>query len=60
VLARWLGLAAALLAAVPLASGCAASTAPDTAEATGGALSVYSSLPLQGPDAPISEQIVGG
>jgi branched-chain amino acid transport system substrate-binding protein len=59
VLLRRLGLAA-LLAAVPILSGCAASTAPDTAEATGGALSVYSSLPLQGPDAPISEQLVNG
>jgi branched-chain amino acid transport system substrate-binding protein len=59
VLARLLGLAA-VLAALPILSGCAASTSPDAAEATGGVLSVYSSLPLQGPDGPISEQIVGG
>ena len=30
------------------------------AEATGGQLAIYSSLPLQGPSAPISQQIVGG
>jgi branched-chain amino acid transport system substrate-binding protein len=59
VLLRRLGLAA-LLAAVPILSSCAASTSPDTAEATGGALSIYSSLPLQGPDAPIAEQLIGG
>jgi branched-chain amino acid transport system substrate-binding protein len=60
VLARRLGLAAVLAAAVPVLSSCAASTSPDTAEAMRGVLSVYSSLPLQGPYAPISEQIVGG
>jgi branched-chain amino acid transport system substrate-binding protein len=57
--ARWLALAA-LLAAVPLLSGCAASTSPDVAEATGGDLTVYSSLPLQGPQAATSEQLIGG
>ncbi len=57
--ARWLGLLAAL-AAAPLLSGCAASPSADVAEATGGDLSVYSSLPLQGPQAPLAEQLVGG
>ena len=33
---------------------------PTSAEATGGSLTVYSSLPLQGPDGQISEQIVNG
>ena len=51
---------AALLAAVGLLSGCAARTSPDVAEATGGDLTVYSSLPLQGPQAQASEQLVGG
>ncbi|HUH81091.1 MAG TPA: branched-chain amino acid ABC transporter substrate-binding protein [Solirubrobacteraceae bacterium] len=60
MLARRLGLAA-VLAALPILSGCAAtSTSPDSAEATGGSLTVYSSLPLQGPDGPASKQIVDG
>ena len=59
MLARWLGLAA-VVAAIPILSGCAASTTPDAAEATGGSLTVYSSLPLQGPDGQTSEQIVNG
>ena len=59
MLARWLGLAA-VVAAIPILSGCAASTTPDAAEATGGSLTVYSSLPLQGPDGQVSEQIVNG
>jgi branched-chain amino acid transport system substrate-binding protein len=59
VLARRLGLAA-VLAALPILSGCAASTTPDAAEATGGSLTIYSSLPLQGPEGQLSEQIVGG
>jgi len=59
VLARWLGLAA-VLAAFPILSGCAAGTTADSAEATGGSLTIYSSLPLQGPEGPVSEQIVGG
>jgi len=59
VLARWLGLlalAAALLGVV----GCGGVAVSDVAEATGGQLTVYSSEPLQGPSAPIAEQIVGG
>lgn len=59
MVARGLGLvalAAALLGVV----GCGGVTVSDVAEATGGQLTVYSSLPLQGPDAGISEQIVNG
>jgi branched-chain amino acid transport system substrate-binding protein len=59
VLARWLGLlalAAALLGVV----GCGGVAVSDVAEATGGQLTVYSSEPLQGPSAPIAEQIIGG
>lgn len=59
MLARWLGLVA-LLAAAPLLSGCATSASTDVAEATGGDLAVYSSLPLQGPQAAASEQLIGG
>ncbi len=59
MLARWLGLVA--LAAVFLgAVGCGGVSVSDVAEATGGQLSIYSSLPLQGPSAPTSEQIEGG
>jgi len=59
VLARWLGLVA--LAAVSLAAvGCGSVAVSDVAEATGGQLTVYSSEPLQGPSAPIAEQIVNG
>jgi len=56
--ARRLGLAA-LLVAVTAVGGCGSGGA-DSDEATGAELSVYSSLPLQGPTAAISEQIVGG
>ena len=59
MLARWLGLLA--LAAVLLGVvGCGGVAVSDVAEATGGQLTVYSSEPLQGPTAPISEEIVGG
>jgi branched-chain amino acid transport system substrate-binding protein len=59
VLARWLGLAA--LAAVLLgAAGCGGVAASNVAEATGGQLAIYSSEPLQGPWAPVAEQIIGG
>ncbi len=59
MLARWLGLVA--LAAVFLGVvGCGGVAVSDVAEATGGQLTVYSSLPLQGPSAAISEQIEGG
>jgi len=59
VLARWLGLTA--LAAVLFgAVGCGEVSVSDVAEATGGQLTIYSSEPLQGPSAAISQQIVDG
>jgi branched-chain amino acid transport system substrate-binding protein len=59
VLARGLGLVA--LAAVLLGVvGCGGVAVSDVAEVTGGQLTVYSSLPLQGPAAAISEQVVDG
>lgn len=58
MLARWLGLAA-LAAAVPVIAGCAGAGA-SSSEATGKQLAIYSSLPLQGSAAAISQQIVGG
>ena len=59
MLARGLGLAA--LAAVLLGVvGCGGVAVSDVAEATGGQLTVYSSLPLQGPSAATSERIVDG
>jgi branched-chain amino acid transport system substrate-binding protein len=57
VLARWLGFAA--LAAAAVALGACGVGAPNT-EATGTQLTVYSSLPLDGPTAAISQQIVNG
>ncbi len=60
MLARWLGLAAVLAAGTALAGCAGGAPSSDVAEATGGQLAVYSSLPLQGPLAPISRQIVGG
>jgi branched-chain amino acid transport system substrate-binding protein len=59
VLARWLGLAALAVAALA-ASGCAGSGAATSDNATGGVLAVYSSLPLQGPSAAISQELVNG
>jgi len=58
VLARWLGLAA-LAAVVPALAGCGGASIT-AAETAGSQLTVYSSLPLQGESASISEQIVGG
>ena len=59
MLARWLGLLA--LAAVLLGMvGCGSVAVSNVAEATGGQLTVYSSLPLQGPSASTSQQIVDG
>jgi branched-chain amino acid transport system substrate-binding protein len=60
VLARWLGLVALAAAAVIGVSGCGGVTVSDVAEATDGQLTVYSSMPLQGPSAAASEQIVDG
>jgi branched-chain amino acid transport system substrate-binding protein len=59
VLARWLGLVA-LAAAFLVLVGCGNVTVSDVAEATDDQLTVYSSLPLQGPEAGTSEQIVDG
>ncbi len=59
MLARWLGLALAV-AVVSGTAGCGGIAASNLAEATGGQLAVYSSLPLQGASAPISRQIVNG
>jgi branched-chain amino acid transport system substrate-binding protein len=59
VRARWLGLGLAALALVPAVAGCGGvGTSP--AQGVGKQLTVYSSLPLQGPSAAISQQIVGG
>jgi branched-chain amino acid transport system substrate-binding protein len=49
--------AAALCAALP---GCGGVGASPAAETVGTQLTIYSGLPLQGPDGPISKQIVGG
>lgn len=49
--------AVALCAALP---GCGGVGSSPAAEAVGSQLTVYSGLPLQGPDGAISEQIVGG
>jgi len=59
MLARGLGLVA-LVAVLLGVVGCGGVSVSDVAEATGGQLTVYSSLPLQGPAAASSEQIVGG
>lgn len=59
MLARWLGLAA-LAAVVSGTAGCGGVATSNVAEAPGGQLAIYSSEPLQGPWAPVSEQIVGG
>jgi branched-chain amino acid transport system substrate-binding protein len=59
VRARWLGLAA-LAAAVPAIAGCGGTGVSGASEAAGNQLAIYSSLPLHGPTAAISEQIVGG
>jgi branched-chain amino acid transport system substrate-binding protein len=60
VLARWLGFAALAVAVVCSTAGCGSVASSNVAEATGGELAVYSSLPLQGPQAGISAQIVDG
>jgi branched-chain amino acid transport system substrate-binding protein len=59
VRARWLCLAA-LAAGVTGAAGCGGTGATGASETTGNQLAVYSSLPLQGPSAAISAQIVDG
>ncbi|HXD53819.1 MAG TPA: branched-chain amino acid ABC transporter substrate-binding protein [Solirubrobacteraceae bacterium] len=57
MLSRRLGLAA-LAAAVPALAGCG--SVISASETTGNQLTVYSSLPLQGPSAPLARQIEGG
>jgi branched-chain amino acid transport system substrate-binding protein len=59
VLARWLGLFALASAFLGLV-GCGSVSVSDVAEATGGQLTVYSSLPLQGPSAGVSVEIENG
>jgi branched-chain amino acid transport system substrate-binding protein len=59
VRARWLCLAA-LAAGVTSAAGCGGTGATGASETAGNQLAVYSSLPLQGPSAAISMQIVDG
>jgi branched-chain amino acid transport system substrate-binding protein len=59
VRARWLSLAA-LAAALPALAGCGGVGVSGASETTGNQLAIYSSLPLQGPDAPISAEIVDG
>ncbi len=56
--ARWLCLAA--LAFVPALAGCGGVGSSTAAEDVGEQLTVYSSLPLQGPEGGISHQIEGG
>lgn len=57
--ARWLGLAA-VAALAPGLAGCGATQVSGASEAAGSQLAVYSSLPLQGPAAAASRQIVNG
>jgi branched-chain amino acid transport system substrate-binding protein len=59
VLARWLSLVALAAAFLGLI-GCGGVSVSDVAEAPGGQLTVYSSLPLQGPLAASSERIIDG
>jgi branched-chain amino acid transport system substrate-binding protein len=59
VRARWLCLAA-LAAGATGAAGCGGTGATGASETAGNQLAVYSSLPLQGPSAAISLQIVNG
>jgi branched-chain amino acid transport system substrate-binding protein len=59
VRARWPGLAA-LAASIPAIAGCGGTGVSGASEAAGNQLAIYSSLPLHGPSATISEQIVGG
>jgi branched-chain amino acid transport system substrate-binding protein len=55
---RWLGLAA--LAIASALAGCGGVGTSPAARSVGRQLTVYSSLPLQGPSAAISQEIVGG
>jgi branched-chain amino acid transport system substrate-binding protein len=55
---RWLCLAA--LAAAPGAAGCGGVGVSGASEVAGNQLAIYSSLPLHGPSAVLSQQIVNG
>jgi branched-chain amino acid transport system substrate-binding protein len=59
VRARWLGLAA-VAAVIPGVTGCGGTGVSGASQAAGNQLAIYSSLPLQGPTAAISQQIVDG
>jgi branched-chain amino acid transport system substrate-binding protein len=59
VRARWLCVAA-FAAVLPALAGCGGVGISGASEATGNQLAIYSSLPLQGPSAPISQEIVNG
>ncbi len=59
MLARWLGLPA-IAAAITAASGCGGTGTSTANSAVGSQLAIYSSLPLQGPNAAVSQQIVNG
>jgi branched-chain amino acid transport system substrate-binding protein len=59
VRARWLCLAA-LVVVAPAFAGCGGVTVSGASENVGNQLAIYSSLPLQGPDAPTSTEIVDG
>lgn len=58
--ARRLLLGLAALASIPALAGCGGVGTSPAAQSVGTQLTVYSSLPLQGPAASISQQIVGG
>ncbi len=58
--ARWLCLGVAALAFTPALAGCGGVGSSPAAQRIGNQLTIYSSLPLQGPSAAISQQIVGG
>ncbi|MFZ2112440.1 MAG: branched-chain amino acid ABC transporter substrate-binding protein [Solirubrobacteraceae bacterium] len=59
--ARWAGTGVlAALALLPALSGCGGVSSSTAAENVGSQLTIYSSLPLQGPEGSISQQIVGG
>jgi branched-chain amino acid transport system substrate-binding protein len=57
---RLLCLGVAVLAFAPALSGCGGVGTSPAAQRIGNQLTIYSSLPLQGPSAAISRQIVGG
>lgn len=57
---RRLCLGVAALAFTPVLAGCGGVGASPASQSIGNQLTIYSSLPLQGPSAAISRQIVGG